>query len=216
MSEEDAARKSTLHPTYNEMIIEAITSMRKKTGSSRQAIAKYLIANYKVSNGYEVHLKKGLKRLVKNQQLIQTRGTGALGSFKLNKTTLTSPSKKKIKKNQTKDTVEKVPDESYQAIVSNPDDVAAVASNPDVVAATVKAIKSKEDANAKSSTRNNSAAVSPIKKSVKFIKAESENSTTKVETRMTQSGVRELREVSVSKEKLPPKKVRSSKKNKTS
>merc|ERR1739846_301956 len=36
------------HPKYSVMIAAAITSLKDRTGSSRQAILKYICANYKV------------------------------------------------------------------------------------------------------------------------------------------------------------------------
>merc|ERR1712088_570424 len=36
------------HPTYKAMSVAAITALKERTGSSRQAILKYVVANYKV------------------------------------------------------------------------------------------------------------------------------------------------------------------------
>ncbi len=77
---------SAEHPTYNDMIKAAIAALKERSGSSRQAIIKYIKANYKVGEGSETHVKLGLKRLVEKKVLIQVKGTGASGSFKLNKT----------------------------------------------------------------------------------------------------------------------------------
>ena len=41
-------KKSPDHPKYSEMVKAAIASLKEKKGSSRQAILKYIIANYKV------------------------------------------------------------------------------------------------------------------------------------------------------------------------
>lgn len=71
------------HPTYNDMIKAAIAALANRSGSSRQAIAKYIKANYKVGEGMETHLKMALKRAVEKGTLMHVKGTGASGSFKL-------------------------------------------------------------------------------------------------------------------------------------
>ena len=67
------------------MITEAITALQEKGGSSRQAIIKYIIENYKIDadNVSGASLKLALKRGVANGHLKQSKGTGASGSFKL-------------------------------------------------------------------------------------------------------------------------------------
>jgi len=66
------------------MTTEAIRKLDEKTGSSRQAIVKYIIATYaleaKLANQ---HTKVALKNAVKNGALKQSKGVGASGSFKL-------------------------------------------------------------------------------------------------------------------------------------
>ena len=41
-------KKPAEHPTYAVMIGAAIAALKDRTGSSRQAILKYICANYKV------------------------------------------------------------------------------------------------------------------------------------------------------------------------
>lgn len=73
------------YPPYNEMVVAAIADLKERSGSSRQAIAKYLAANYNVPlDRYEIYMKQALKRLVKKKTLVQTKGAGASGSFKIN------------------------------------------------------------------------------------------------------------------------------------
>merc|ERR1711963_930838 len=53
------------HPKYSEMIAAAIKALKDRTGSSRQAIAKYICANYKVDAAkagvpLRLALKKGV------------------------------------------------------------------------------------------------------------------------------------------------------------
>ena len=78
-----AAKKPADHPKYAEMIAAAIGALKERGGSSRQAIKKYIVANYKVGDSVNTHLKLALKRSVASGALIQVKGTGASGSFKL-------------------------------------------------------------------------------------------------------------------------------------
>ena len=78
-----AAKKPAEHPKYIEMIAAAITALKERTGSSRQAIAKYIKANYKVGDNADTHIKMALKRGVASGALAQPKGTGASGSFKV-------------------------------------------------------------------------------------------------------------------------------------
>ena len=85
------------HPKYSVMIKAAIASLKERGGSSRQAISKYVKANYKVGENSDVHLKQALKRLVASKELVQPKGTGASGSFKIAKAA-EAPKKKPAKK----------------------------------------------------------------------------------------------------------------------
>merc|ERR1712212_301945 len=78
-------KKPADHPKYSEMIKQAVASLKERTGSSRQAIVKYVKANFKVSDGSDSHIKLALKRMVAGGDLVQVKGTGASGSFKLAK-----------------------------------------------------------------------------------------------------------------------------------
>lgn len=74
------------HPKYIDMIKAALGSLKERGGSSRQAILKYVMANYKVGNdvnSINAHLKMALKSGVKKGALKQAKGKGASGSFKL-------------------------------------------------------------------------------------------------------------------------------------
>ncbi|XP_033108978.1 maltase-glucoamylase, intestinal-like [Anneissia japonica] len=77
-------KKVSSHPPYIEMISKAISALKERNGSSRQAIAKYISANYKVGDNVGSQLKLALKRGVASGKLVHTKGTGASGSFKLN------------------------------------------------------------------------------------------------------------------------------------
>lgn len=78
-------KKPADHPKYVDMIKAGITSLSERGGSSRQALSKYIKGNYKVGENSDVHLKLALKRGVTSGTLIQVKGTGASGSFKLSK-----------------------------------------------------------------------------------------------------------------------------------
>ena len=78
-----APKKPADHPKYSEMIAAAIGALKERTGSSRQAIVKYIAANYKVSESAGTHVKLALKRGVVSGSLKQVKGSGASGSFKL-------------------------------------------------------------------------------------------------------------------------------------
>ena len=55
-----APKKPADHPPYIEMIKAAIVALKERNGSSRQAIEKYIKANYKVGE-VGPHLKLALK-----------------------------------------------------------------------------------------------------------------------------------------------------------
>lgn len=97
-------KKPTNHPKYSEMIKAAITSLKERGGSSRQAILRYIMAHYNVGKDEKVvntHLKLSLKSGVKKGTLKQSKGTGASGSFRLGaveKVKKVKKSPKKVKK----------------------------------------------------------------------------------------------------------------------
>ena len=80
-----APKKPAEHPKYIDMVLAAIGTLKERNGSSRQAITKYILANYKVSDACTTHIKLALKRGVTAGALMQPKGTGASGSFKLPK-----------------------------------------------------------------------------------------------------------------------------------
>ncbi|KAK6618866.1 hypothetical protein RUM43_013257 [Polyplax serrata] len=108
-SENEAAS----HPKTSAMVNSAIENLKERGGSSLHAIKKYIVTNYKVDPEKVAPLiKRYLKSAVLNGTLVQTKGTGARGSFKLpakdkkankntfneDKTSDTSPIKKEKKK----------------------------------------------------------------------------------------------------------------------
>ncbi|EDO36730.1 predicted protein, partial [Nematostella vectensis] len=69
--------KPAEHPKYTEMVAAAIGALKERGGSSRQAIEKYIKANYKVGDKVGAQLKMALKRMSEKGALVHTKGTGA-------------------------------------------------------------------------------------------------------------------------------------------
>ena len=76
-------KKVAEHPKYIEMVCCAIQTLKERGGSSRQAIIKYICANYPLGDSCGTHVKVCLRRGVANCTLLQTKGKGASGSFKV-------------------------------------------------------------------------------------------------------------------------------------
>merc|ERR1712053_6787 len=91
------------HPKYSVMIAAAITALKDRTGSSRQAILKYICANYKVDAAKAaVQIRLALKRGVAKGALKMARASGkGAGCYKVVK--VEKPKKvKKAKKPKAK------------------------------------------------------------------------------------------------------------------
>ncbi|XP_039193954.1 histone H1.3-like [Crotalus tigris] len=72
-------------PGVTELLMQAVAASKERGGISLAALKKSLAAS-----GYDVEknnsrIKLGLKSLVAKGKVLQTKGTGASGSFKLNK-----------------------------------------------------------------------------------------------------------------------------------
>ena len=81
------SKKPITHPKSLEMIAEAITSLQECWVSSRHAILKYIVKKIKVDEKVaNTHLKMVLRAGVKNASLKQSKGSGTIGSFKLDET----------------------------------------------------------------------------------------------------------------------------------
>ena len=79
------AVKSSTPPT-SVMVTSAIGALKERKGSSLKAIKKYIATNYKVDPVKHSHfIKKALASGVEKKSLIQVKGVGASGSFKLAK-----------------------------------------------------------------------------------------------------------------------------------
>jgi len=78
------AKSASNHPKYSAMIKQALTQLNDRNGTSKAAILKYILANFKVNSATaNQHLKSALRAGTKNKTLKQTKGVGASGSFKL-------------------------------------------------------------------------------------------------------------------------------------
>merc|ERR1711892_142254 len=98
-----APKAPAAHPKYSVMIATAITTLKDRTGSSRQAILKSIVANNKVDAAKAaVQVRLALKRGVVKGALKMARATGkGAGSYKLVK--VVKPKKvKKAKKPKAK------------------------------------------------------------------------------------------------------------------
>ena len=106
MSDAPKAKKATkpkapaAHPKYSVMIAAAIGALKDRTGSSRQAILKYVCANYKVDAAKAgQHLRLALKAGIKKGSLKMAKESGkGAGKFKLVKVKKPAAKKSAAKK----------------------------------------------------------------------------------------------------------------------
>ncbi|KAL0186875.1 hypothetical protein M9458_018545, partial [Cirrhinus mrigala] len=82
-------------PSVSDLILKVLSSSKERGGVSLVALKKALAAS-----GYDVvrnnsRIKLAVKRLVASGRLIQTKGTGASGSFKIGSKAATKPKKPK-------------------------------------------------------------------------------------------------------------------------
>nr|XP_001336949.1 histone H1-like [Danio rerio] len=80
-----ASKPKKAGPNVRDLIVKTVTASKERNGVSLAALKKALSAG-----GYDVEknnsrVKTAVKALVTNGTLAQTKGTGASGSFKLNK-----------------------------------------------------------------------------------------------------------------------------------
>merc|ERR1711881_590913 len=99
--------------TSSVMVKAALENLKERKGSSLAAIKKYIGTNYKADPvKMSVFIKKALKSGVEKKTILQVKGVGASGSFKLAKPeakpkTAAKPKKKVAKKATPKKKVEK-------------------------------------------------------------------------------------------------------------
>ncbi|XP_020822453.1 histone H1.5-like [Phascolarctos cinereus] len=92
------SRPKAVGPPVSELITNAVAASTERNGVSLAALKKVLAAG-----GYDVEknnsrIKLGLRSLVSKGTLVQTKGTGASGSFRLNKKASPGETKNKAKK----------------------------------------------------------------------------------------------------------------------
>ena len=81
-----AAAKKSEHPPVASMVTVAVQELKDRKGSSLAAIKKHIAANNKVDVAkLAPFIKKFLKKAVADGKLLQVKGSGASGSFKLAK-----------------------------------------------------------------------------------------------------------------------------------
>lgn len=77
-------KKKPSRPSTSEMVTTAIKELKDRKGSSLQAIKKYIVTTYKVdAEKVAPFIKRYLKTAVTSGIVVQTKGKGASGSFKL-------------------------------------------------------------------------------------------------------------------------------------
>merc|ERR1711970_688659 len=107
------AKPDALHPKYSEMIVTTIKNLKDRRGTSRQALIKTIMQNYKVSQvaaRVRVHLNLALTRGVTAGTLKMARATGkGSKNYKLgDKALKVKKPVKKVKKVVAKKPVKKV------------------------------------------------------------------------------------------------------------
>ncbi|KAF3436505.1 hypothetical protein FNV43_RR23597 [Rhamnella rubrinervis] len=88
---------STLHPPYFEMISESLSALKDRTGSSQQAIAKFIEAKYKdaLPPNFQKILSVQLKKFVKSERLVKVKNSFKISSTEKLKSTIKESLKKK-------------------------------------------------------------------------------------------------------------------------
>ncbi|CAB3365939.1 Hypothetical predicted protein [Cloeon dipterum] len=82
VKKDDAASK---HPPTAQMVDNAIKNLKGRGGSSLRAIKKFIATKYEVDAAkLAPFIRKYLKSAVNKGHVVQTKGKGAAGSFKLN------------------------------------------------------------------------------------------------------------------------------------
>ncbi|KAM9770706.1 uncharacterized protein ACNS7B_011687 [Menidia menidia] len=89
-----ATKPKKTGPSVSDLIVKAVAASKERSGVSAAALKKALAAG-----GYDVdknkaRVKTAIKSLVTKGTLVQTKGTGASGSFKMSKTVEKKPAKK--------------------------------------------------------------------------------------------------------------------------
>ena len=105
-SSRDSARKTTPsssstknHPPVSDMVNQALLEIKARGGSSMTAIKKYIADTYKVDGDkMKPYIKRYVKTSLETGRLVQTKGQGAAGSFRLGTKTMHQMTTSKISK----------------------------------------------------------------------------------------------------------------------
>ena len=108
-SKKVAAKKTSVkkviatHPTFASMIATAVTALKERNGSSRQAILKYILANFKPGDPVKAqgHVRIALRKMIAAKKIVAGGAAGKKGSgcFKLPAPVKAEkPAKKTVKK----------------------------------------------------------------------------------------------------------------------
>jgi len=92
------------HPTYKDMICDAISTLKERNGSSRQALKKYIQSNFKELKNFDTQFNNAVRRGVEKGEFIQPKGPS--GPVKLN---IKKKETEKKPKATTKDTATEKP-----------------------------------------------------------------------------------------------------------
>ncbi|KAL5781872.1 hypothetical protein ACOSP7_006901 [Xanthoceras sorbifolium] len=138
-----APKKPRAYPTYYEMVNEAITAMKERTGSSQIAIAKFIEEKQKANlpNNFKKLLLVQLRKLVANGKLVKVKN-----SFKLPpKSSATNAAAKKPKSPSTNAVAQKPKSSSTTAVAKKTKAASAkdAAERPKWASASAAAKKSK-------------------------------------------------------------------------
>ena len=138
------------HPKYIDMITTAIAGLKERTGCSRQAILKYIVANNKVEEGKAVvqvrlALKAGLEKGVLKHAKENGKGAGKFKIVKVEK-------KAEVKKPVAKKPVAKKP-VAKKAVAAKPEKAKAKKSPAKKVAPKKKASPKKKPAPKKTAAK---------------------------------------------------------------
>ncbi|XP_061445989.1 histone H1-like [Rhineura floridana] len=170
-------------PSVTELLTKAVAASKERNGVSLAALKKALAAA-----GYDVEknnsrIKLGLKSLVSKGTLVQTKGTGASGSFKLNKKQQEGKDKAATKKKPSAAVKSKKPAAKKSAGAAKKPKKPAVKKSPKKVAkkpaAGAKKAAAKSPKKAKPAKAKKAAVKSPAKAKAVKAKAKAKPKTPK-------------------------------------
>ncbi|KAH6600904.1 hypothetical protein BASA61_002116 [Batrachochytrium salamandrivorans] len=105
-------KKNASHPPYKEMVTQALADLKSRNGVSRQAIKKYIHANFQALDANaDIHINQAIKRGAESGDFMQPKG--ASGPVKLAK----KIPKKKDEKSETTVVKSRAPAAAKKAVV---------------------------------------------------------------------------------------------------